>query len=492
VLPGLYLAYLLAAPTRRLVQRCGHVALSALLALAVSLSFVSVVALVPAHDRPYADGSCNDSLFGQVFLYNGADRLGGEVLDQPGCSPPPSGTVASAAGAATTVALGKGPGRFLSGPFGRDAAWLLVPGLVSLVGVLVARRGRPRTDRWRAAALLWGMWLFMTWTFFASSRFLNSYYLAALAPPLAALCGLGLVLAWRQRARSPAVRALVMATVVVGVAYAVSLVPGDAGVRPWVVASSALVGAASLVCLGLGLAPGRGSNSSTGPGVASASASASAPGPGPARRRYPRSVDGHDRLGFGLAAVALLLGAGWATATAVADGLGPFDAPYQPAAQTAAEHLGWEHAVATWPALAAAAAQVPSTQSVLTAETSAEVSMQILATGREFLPVGGFSGQVPSTTTAEFVHDVRAGRVADVAVLVRPHTRNPDMAWVLAHCAAVRGRAAGFVDDGRDYRRYACSPGDAADPHGARRAAPTDAGASGQGAPDGAEAQPVG
>ena len=76
-----------------------------------------LVSLVPAHDRPYVDGSCNNSVFSQVFAYNGADRLSGAALDQPGCSPPPAAvtTAQTTTGGATTVALGKGPGRFLDG-----------------------------------------------------------------------------------------------------------------------------------------------------------------------------------------------------------------------------------------------------------------------------------------------------------------------------------------------------------------------------------------
>ena len=201
VLPALYLAYLLAAPPPALSRRVGHVALSALLALGVSLSWMLVVTLVPAHDRPYVDGSCNDSVFSQVFLYNGTDRITGATLDQPGCSPPPAPVTSTTSAHPGTVAVPGGPGRFLNGIFGRDSDWMLVPAAVALAGILVARRREPRTDPLRAATLLWGAWLFFTWCFFASSHFINSYYLAALAPPIAALCGLGLAVAWRQRAQ---------------------------------------------------------------------------------------------------------------------------------------------------------------------------------------------------------------------------------------------------------------------------------------------------
>jgi 4-amino-4-deoxy-L-arabinose transferase-like glycosyltransferase len=429
VLPALYLAYLVAAPALSLSRRYAHVALSALVALAISLSWMTAVSLVPAHDRPYADASCNNSWFSQTFLYNGADRLSGADLTQPGCSAPAAAVPAGRAGTGTTEALSKGPGRFLSGPFGRDVAWLLVPALASFGGILVARRRRPRTDPWRAAALMWGAWLFLTWAFFASSHMLNSYYMAAFAPALAALCGLGLALAWRMRDESRAVPAVVMGTVAVGAAYAVALVPADAGVRPWVVATSVLATGGALVCLALSL-----------------------------RRERPRWAL---RSGIGLGALALLLGSAWASATAVGAGLGPFDSPYQPVALTSAGQSAFQKAEAGWPALAARADRYPAMQSVATQENSSDVSMDIVATGREFLAVGGHTGQVPATPLPRFVADVRQGRIARVVVAVDPASRNPDMRWVVAHCPRGRSGVATLPTDGVTYRWYLCTPADA-------------------------------
>ena len=110
-------------------------------------------------------------------------------------------------------------------------------------------------------------------------------------------------------------------------AYAVYLVPDEAGVRPWIIATSALATAGAVGCLALSLRRDR--------------------------RPWER------RAGLGLATLALLLGGSWASATAVADELGPFDAPYEPAAATAAQQAGWRHEVASWPAFSAFAARVP-------------------------------------------------------------------------------------------------------------------------------------
>jgi hypothetical protein len=194
------------------------------------------------------------------------------------------------------------------------------------------------------------------------------------------------------------------ATVLGGVAEALSLVPRSAGVWPWVLATTIVLTALATGCVAICLL------------------------------RTPPTSKWAGRAALGLGAAALLIGAAWASGTAVANRLGPFDSPYQSQALTASEQAGWQHDVATWPALAAHAATVPKGRSIETVQTSAQVSHDVLATGHEYLPVGGFSGQVPSTPLSQFVKDVHEGRINHVLVGVRPLTRNPDLRWVLSHC----------------------------------------------------------
>ena len=428
VLPALFVAYLVAAPNPDLVRRVSHVALCGVVAIVVSLSWMVAISLVPTHDRPYVDASCNDSVFSQVFRYNGTDRLHGTTLDEPGCSPAVSAASATPGGSSQTVVVPRGPGRFLDGAFGRDVDWFLVPAAVAFAGILVVRRRQPRTDTLRAGALLWGAWLFFTWCFFASSHFLNSYYLAALAPAIAALCGMGAALAWRRRAQR-GVRIVLLGTVAAGTLYALVLLPANAGVRPWVLATTLLVALAAIALVARSLL-----------------------------RAAPSWVVD---AGVVLSAVALGVGSAWAAGTAVTSGLGPFDSPYQPASSqspdaVAASHLAANANARVW----SAAAHVPAGVSVLTEETSALASAGILATGREFLPVGGFSGRVPSTPLSTFVADVRAGKVADVSVSVAPPSRNPDMEWVTTHCAPVTGTSGIVRSEGQTMRLYRCSPSD--------------------------------
>ncbi len=83
VLPALVVGYLVVAPVR-LRRRVAHVAVAGLACLAVSLSWVAMMTLVPAKDRPYVDGSTNNSAIAMVFGYNGLERFG---ITVPGSVP---------------------------------------------------------------------------------------------------------------------------------------------------------------------------------------------------------------------------------------------------------------------------------------------------------------------------------------------------------------------------------------------------------------------
>ena len=75
VLPAFGLAYVIAAPGS-VSRRLGRLAIAGVVTIAVSLSWMTAVTLVPAADRPYVDGSRHDSVYEQVFAYNGVYRFG--------------------------------------------------------------------------------------------------------------------------------------------------------------------------------------------------------------------------------------------------------------------------------------------------------------------------------------------------------------------------------------------------------------------------------
>ena len=79
---------------------------------------------------------------------------------------------------------------------------------VVLVGGLAWRWRAPRTDRLRAALLLWGSWLLVSGAVFSfSSGVIHTYYTVELAPAIAALVAIGAAVLWQRRERWPRERA---------------------------------------------------------------------------------------------------------------------------------------------------------------------------------------------------------------------------------------------------------------------------------------------
>lgn len=74
VLPALTLVYLISAPIA-LRKRLAHIAVSAVVMAAVSCSWMLAVTLTPAKDRPYVDGTTNNSAFSMVVGYNFLNRF---------------------------------------------------------------------------------------------------------------------------------------------------------------------------------------------------------------------------------------------------------------------------------------------------------------------------------------------------------------------------------------------------------------------------------
>ena len=226
VIPALAITYLVASGGTLRTRLLRLAAMVAVIAV-VSLSWMSFVSLTPASHRPYVDGSLHDSIFEQVFDYNGLGRVG---------QPSPNAELGHTLGIPILSAPGPRPAwnRLLRGPYGRDIGWLLPAALAMVPLGLAARWRRPRTDLVRAGVVLWGSWLIILTVVFSASATVISYYLAALAPPIAALVGIGGSLAWQHR-RSTLTQAVVVGVVVLTTRYGYWLLPSSGtGLPEWV------------------------------------------------------------------------------------------------------------------------------------------------------------------------------------------------------------------------------------------------------------------
>jgi 4-amino-4-deoxy-L-arabinose transferase-like glycosyltransferase len=131
VLPALGLACLLSGPGS-VLRRAGQLAVAGVVVALVSVSWMTAVSLVPAADRPYVDGSGGNSVFEQVFAYNGFGRFGGQTpLQVRAAQLDP--------GAALPVPP-RAAGRLLDGGLGLDTGWLIPAAAVVAVWGVASRR----------------------------------------------------------------------------------------------------------------------------------------------------------------------------------------------------------------------------------------------------------------------------------------------------------------------------------------------------------------
>ena len=188
VVPALAGAYFLAAPTT-LWRRARQLAAAGAAMIVSAGWWVVVVMAVPAADRPYIGGSQDNSLWNLIFGYNGVGRLTGNE----------SGSVGGGTG--TSGRWGPtGLTRLFGSEMGSQISWLLPAALLLLVVGLAMTWRRARTDRTRAALVLWGGWLVVTGLVFSLAQgIIHPYYTVALAPAIAAIVGIGTWALWSRR-----------------------------------------------------------------------------------------------------------------------------------------------------------------------------------------------------------------------------------------------------------------------------------------------------
>jgi 4-amino-4-deoxy-L-arabinose transferase-like glycosyltransferase len=258
VLPAFAVAYLVAGPAG-LVRRSWQL-LAGAGAMVVSAGWwVAIVQLTPASSRPYIGGSTTNSIIQLALGYNGLGRLDGNETGSVGFSSGGRG------GGSPAFSGQAGLTRLFGSDLGGQISWLLPAALISVVLLIwVSRRG-VRTDRRRAAVLLWGGWLLVTGAVFSlMSGIIHPYYTVALAPAIAALAGLGATEAWRARHSWPG-RAALAGMTAVSAAWAWVLLGRTPSWLPWLrpvvlitgIAAAALLLAGPRLALLAGTARGR-------------------------------------------------------------------------------------------------------------------------------------------------------------------------------------------------------------------------------------------
>lgn len=509
VLPALAVGYLVTAPTP-LRRRLAHLGAAVVIMLAVSMSWIALYTFTPAADRPYVDGSTDNSAIAMVFGYNGVERFGvsfaGAVTSGPGVTSgtaggfggggaarsaatntesgtggaagagvggpgagqagsPGAGTGAVPSGApgqasnssatsgsgapgAGGVPSGGGPSggggggfgtgwtKLLGSEYGTQIGWLYPLALLALVfGMAWTRRAR-RTQpagQVRGGFVMWGTWLATYGLIFSKmSTIPHTAYMSSLAPPLAALSAVGIVMFWRAY-RAEGWRGWVLPVAIAAeVAWAFFLWRDYGGFLPWardllVVAGAVAVAALVVarlarrararlvvVALGTGVAAmlaapatwaasvldvayeGSSFNATAGPasgmgGFGGGQAAGGQPtvGRALAGREAEYADRFADRAAGGGFAPGGAGGTGGGIGSSAVTTLTSAEQRLYDYVSTHRDGASYLMAVASW-------------------ETA---SSYILATGQEVMPMGGFSGTVPSPTLAAVQHLVRTGQL---------------------------------------------------------------------------------
>ena len=299
---------------------------------------------------------------------------------------------------AETIGIKPSWHRLLAGPFAADSGWLLPAAVAGALGVLISRRRQGRRDPLRAAVVLWGGWWLVLAVFFSVGTYLNSYYVAALIPAVAALCGTGIA-ACGPRPWPARVRLIVAATVLGCVGYGAYLMSGTAS-GPVVLTLVALI-------------------------VAAAAA---------AQLLLPASGKAGHLTAVAFAGAAVLLLPAAASVSCVIRGLGPFDTPFE-SSKTAHNN---QVLAAAAPALTRAVQrlelQTPPADALFGTDTSGLAEDYILYSGREVLPIGGYLGNVPAPTLATLRADISRGYVRGFVLPVSPPGPDPRVRWIESHC----------------------------------------------------------
>ena len=211
VLPTFALVYFVGAPLGWW-RRIGHLAVAGVVLAAVSLSWVLAYDLTPPERRPYAGTSDKNSMLELVVGPYGMGRFvrAPEFRSAATASvtpPPLRSTMEAASDASRTLETGPRRGlsrlfvrapagalRLADGQLAGQVGWLLplaIAGLASGAGC--GRIGGP-LFRTHLAVLLCLGWLVTYAVIYSyAGGFSHFYYLATMAPPLAALAGIGLV-----------------------------------------------------------------------------------------------------------------------------------------------------------------------------------------------------------------------------------------------------------------------------------------------------------
>ncbi|APM38036.1 glycosyltransferase family 39 protein [Clostridium kluyveri] len=259
IIPAVYVVYLIsrAVPVKKRIK---HLALGTVVLVVVSLSWAVIVDLVPAQYRPYVGSSTNNTVMELILGHNGLERfnnsgMGGRQAPgefrntniygtqnqrgngnaqngnwtnrQKTAEDSQNGNMANFSGGNGNVPEGMklpegssggrgAQGGGMAGNFGGQTeasitrlfsknvlsdqiVWFLPLAIFGFIaGAIVEKLKFTFDNRKKLDLILWIFWLIPEFLYFSYTKGLfHQYYLTMMAPPIAALSGIGLVSMWK-------------------------------------------------------------------------------------------------------------------------------------------------------------------------------------------------------------------------------------------------------------------------------------------------------
>jgi 4-amino-4-deoxy-L-arabinose transferase-like glycosyltransferase len=158
-------------------QRLAWLAAGGVTLTIVALSWAVAFDLTPRDSRPQAGSSKGDSMLELIVMHNGLERFARDRPETPVFNYP------------AYDAVPVGPLRLATPMLAAQFAWALP---LALLGALLAWRRSAWVALWASWALVYAI------VYSAAGGIFHIYYLATLAPPLAALAGVGCYELWRR------------------------------------------------------------------------------------------------------------------------------------------------------------------------------------------------------------------------------------------------------------------------------------------------------
>ncbi len=200
VLPTFAVVYWLGAPVRAR-RRLADLVLAGVVLTAVSVSWVLAYDLTPQDRRPFVGSSRQNSMVELAVGHNAVGRFvrAGSAPRLASAAPTPvAGAGPRGAYAGLFVRAPVGPLRLADGQLAGQALWFLPLAAMGLVaGSLHARQRRPPLAPAHLALILWLGWALTCAVVYSyAGGIFHFYYLSTMAPPLAALAGIGVAGLW--------------------------------------------------------------------------------------------------------------------------------------------------------------------------------------------------------------------------------------------------------------------------------------------------------